>query len=409
MLFRSLDLSNIRNRFENGNEKSEGKKNTEKLITRSESIHKIMQKYQSRVAGDKDSISSSDDEDKPETPVEQKVAFSGMSALKSQWESGSINSNPKSENRLDEELAELRQKVKTSEPVKHAYERAVQEAKSVENLAAKNDNVVSDCSVKAVSIKEKFEKGKVESETEEDRIERLRKEREEELGRIVVSETCTKEARNKFKQIEANMGKEQQSNGTNGQIEDISISSNEVQQRFKYFENLKDNQEKAKENHDEIDSNVEDIPKADTTKKMLDKFKALEAGQINGQVNGASKSPRRITPPRETVKTYESEPLAERDPNIVKSSYKSDDDIQVEPEKAKNLRAKFENWQAEIASESRKADEEEFVPHIDTTKNLRAMFESIKEEYKPNEKPRPRVNRFVVSDHDMVNSFQHGC
>lgn len=82
---------------------------------------------------------------------------------------------------------------------------------------------------------------------------------------------------------------------------------------------------------------------------------------------------------------------------LVKSSYKSDDDIQVEPEKAKNLRAKFENWQAEIASENRKTEEDDYVPHIDTTKNLRAMFESIKEEYKPTEKPRPRINRFVVS------------
>lgn len=85
---------------------------------------------------------------------------------------------------------------------------------------------------------------------------------------------------------------------------------------------------------------------------------------------------------------------------LVRSSYKSDEpgDINVEPEKAKNLRAKFENWQTEIEREGRKSEnEDEFVPHIDTTKNLRAMFESIKEEYKPIEKPRPRINRFVVS------------
>lgn len=86
---------------------------------------------------------------------------------------------------------------------------------------------------------------------------------------------------------------------------------------------------------------------------------------------------------------------------IVRSSYKSEDDIHVEPEKAKNLRAKFENWQTEIERENRKnnyEEEGEYVPHIDTTKNLRAMFESIKDEYKPNEKPRPRINRFVVSE-----------
>lgn len=291
-------------------------------------------RYQSRVAGDKDITTSSDEEDNPtesgkaeETDKPQKINFTGMSALKSQWESGSIKANAKSEkDRVGEELAELRSKVKTAEPLKNAYERAVQEAKSVENLASKNDGIVVDSSVKAVSIKEKFEKGKVELETEEDRIERLRKEREEEISRISQSETCTKEARNMFKQYENNLGKEQTANGgaaaPNSQIED-SISSNELQQRFNFFEKKEFNQSaNAKEGSgDETDAKGDEIPKADTTKKMLDKFKALEAGQqSNGQVNGggAPKSPIRITPPRETAKVFESEPAAERDPNIGK-------------------------------------------------------------------------------------------
>ena len=280
-----------------------------------------MIRYQNRVAGEKEITSSSDEEgnNKEQGSSLEPITFHGMSALKSQWESGSINSAAKSENRVEEELAELRQKVKTSEPIKHAYERAVQEAKSLENISSKSE-IVPDCSVKAVSIKEKFEKGK--TEVEEDGIERLKKEREEEISRISVSETCTKEARNKFKQIEANMGKDQlQSNGhnNNGQIDDISISSNELQQRFKYFENLKENQ--STHAKDEIDSNIDDIPKVDTTKKMLDKFKALEAGQTNGHiVNGVPKSPKRITPPRETAnsvkQSYENEPSVERNPNI---------------------------------------------------------------------------------------------
>ena len=84
----------------------------------------------------------------------------------------------------------------------------------------------------------------------------------------------------------------------------------------------------------------------------------------------------------------------------MKSSYKSEEKIEVEPAKAKNLRAKFENWQSEVKSESRKHadEEEEFVPTNGASKNLRAMFESIKAEGdKPVEKPRPRINRFVVS------------
>lgn len=85
--------------------------------------------------------------------------------------------------------------------------------------------------------------------------------------------------------------------------------------------------------------------------------------------------------------------------STVKSSYKSDEIIAVEPEKAKNLAAKFENWTTKIDREGRKIqDEDEYVPHIDTTKNLRAKFESIKDEQKPVDKPRPKINRFVVSD-----------
>ena len=261
---------------------------------------------------------------KADEPSEKpsKINFTGMSALKSQWESGSIQTNAKSEKeRVEEELAELRQKVKTAEPLKNAYERAVQEAKSVENLSsAKSNNDIVDSSVKAVSIKEKFEKGKVESETKEDRLERLRKDREEEIHRIAGSETCTKEARNKFKQIEANMDSTEQPTSNGGHIED-SISSNELQQRFKYFENLKDAKEGSGDEADAAPAaKVDDIPKVDTTKKMLDKFKALEAGQqSNGQVSSVPvpKSPIRITPPRETGKSlYENEPVAERDPNI---------------------------------------------------------------------------------------------
>lgn len=92
----------------------------------------------------------------------------------------------------------------------------------------------------------------------------------------------------------------------------------------------------------------------------------------------------------------------------VKSSYKTEDVIQVEPEKAKHLRAKFENWQTEIERENRKQDDEnDFVPlERDTTKNLRAMFESIQNETnKPIDKPRPRVNRFVVSEFCQYNSY----
>ncbi|XP_075677800.1 uncharacterized protein LOC113795052 isoform X4 [Dermatophagoides pteronyssinus] len=461
----TLDLSNIRNRFETGSVSKNNNNNHNHInnhyndnkqpITRSESIHKIMKKYQSRVAGDNYVNSSSDEEDNQQQQQQQnndndhsnnetmnnnndndnlkeKMSFTGMSSLKSQWETGSItNRHDDNHQNVENELAELRrQKGKNSEPLTKIYERAIQEAKSQENLSAQQKSEqllemdVGCCSVRAGSIKEKFEKGAVDStETEEDRIERLRKEREAEIIQIANNDRALKEARNKFKQIELgqSMDNISNNNNTNGHIE--SIDSKQLQQRFNYFENRNDS---SISNGDHVDGDgekqsssqqqqqhssvkiVDDIPKVDTTKKMLSKFKALEAGQSvnnNGDqsttfsaTNGSPKSPKRITPPRETLKVYENEPLVERDPNIVKSSYKTEDVIQVEPEKAKHLRAKFENWQTEIERENRKQDDEnDFVPlERDTTKNLRAMFESIQNETnKPVDKPRPRVNRFV--------------
>lgn len=85
---------------------------------------------------------------------------------------------------------------------------------------------------------------------------------------------------------------------------------------------------------------------------------------------------------------------------IVKSSYKTEEIIQVEPEKAKSLRAKFENWNADDERGNRKnstEDNELAQFERDSTKNLRAMFESIQNEPKKIERPKPRVNRFVVS------------
>lgn len=250
------------------------------------------------------------------TTNDEKVAFNGMSALKSQWESGQLANTRSESDTVKSELAELRSKNKSAEPLKQVYERAVQEAKSSENLT-RSDSITLENQVKAVAIKEKFEKGTVEIETEEDPSERARKEREEEINRLTKSETITKEARNKFKQIEANMDKDAPVvNGQHGKIDDVSINPDEMQQRFKYFENLKDNQVVKEPVKDE----AEDIPKVETTKKMLSKFKALESGQGekgNDKVDApAPRTPKRITPPKEVGKVYESEPIA--DPNIGK-------------------------------------------------------------------------------------------
>ncbi len=289
--------------------------------------------------------------------------------MKSQWETGKINSNKEDhEEDTKEELAKLRQKLSLgrSESMKQTYERACKESSS-ETAANRSDAIILDSSVKTVSIKEKFEKGNIDNETEEERIERLKKEREEEINIITESETTSKEARNKFKQIDASVAKGGPLSPTSqhnvsplvngltkhkisetGEVvksgesilDDVTIDSAQLQERFTYFENFKEAPKEPKrfqitpprdiqevvENNAELhrDPNVirscdviEDIPKVDTAKKMLDKFKALENQKDNQSIG--PKPLKRITPPREYTADSEAnnhEPSPERDPNI---------------------------------------------------------------------------------------------
>lgn len=76
--------------------------------------------------------------------------------------------------------------------------------------------------------------------------------------------------------------------GNSGSVDNKeTISLEEFQQRLKNFENFNDNQS-AKIWRNEIDENINNIPKMDNTKKMLEKFKVFEANQsVN---NGAPES-----------------------------------------------------------------------------------------------------------------------
>ena len=91
--------------------------------------------------------------------------------------------------------------------------------------------------------------------------------------------------------------------------------------------------------------------------------------------------------------------------NTVRSEDKVEEVIPVEPEMARSLKAKFENWATEVSKlneknrEKDQVDDGDSIPAPDITKNLKAKFEAIKDEsISPSvEKPKPRVTRFVVS------------
>lgn len=340
-------------------------------------------RYQSALSGEKVDSSSSDEEEngeldkKQDKNADEKIVFSGMSTLKSQWEHGAINSAINSskdhEDEKKEELENLRQKVCSgrSESLKQVFERASKESTGE---VIRSETVILDTSIKTETIKEKFEKGNLENDDERSLM--LKKEREEELSIFKnESETTSKEARNRFKQIDASAKepisppptqlkissfKNQQINGslkspTKSSAQAISevvkcsdpiskdeiiVETNQIHDRFSYFENYKEAPKEPKRHQitpprdpksvvenkveDNRDSSivrsidvVDDLPKDDIAKKMLNKFKALENNQIDKPAG--PKPMKRITPPKEYTTDNDPDkrdPSPERDPNI---------------------------------------------------------------------------------------------
>jgi len=347
-----------------------------------------------------------------------------------------------------EELNKLRQRIclGRSESMKAVYEKACQDTSKP--TVTRTEPVDLGRDIKATRLKEKFEKGELVSEVEEENLEKVRKEKEEDLS-VFTEPGIANDAKKLFKQIDASVKTtpvasrspnksplSERHVGLHSPVKDVDVikcseptekeeivvDTTDVTQRFKFFENYSDTpkerkrfqitppREPAKETspdreapHDpnvvRASDTVDDIPSTDTARRMLDKFKKLEKEAPS--VPAGPKPLKRITPPREYTKvedSHDSSPEPERDPNIIRSSYKADDDIIVEADKAKSLKAKFENWDTELRENRKNEDEpeEDFLPQVDTTKTLRAKFEAIKEDtLKPVEKPKSKVNRFI--------------
>ncbi|XP_023225069.1 uncharacterized protein LOC111625996 [Centruroides sculpturatus] len=434
------DLSNIRSWFESPQEQQQQHSLSDSTLQRSESILARMAKYQSAVSGEQENghLSANEDEcdDVKIVKSKEKVSFSEMSTLKSQWESGSVTVSKDENVEQKEELSKLRKQFSHgSGKVKTIYEKACQQTSKTSVRTETEIEVGEDISAKL--IKEKFEKGVVKNDIEVEKQEKVRKEKEEDLS--IFSEGAAHDARNLFKQIDAAGAKvplplakspnkspgneprrtrEIQYFSPTSPVEtelikcsDTSkevIESIEVSKRFKFFENYKETSSSTRDGDTDKeiprDPNiirssdvVDDIPVTDTTRRMLDKFKALESSVPETITPVAPKPVKRIAP-KDFIKVEDNEPVCEqeRDPNIIKASYKCDDDIIIEADKAKSLKAKFENWESEVIRENKKNEDEDHLPQADIAKNLRAKFESIKGEPTTTiEKPKSKVNRFI--------------
>lgn len=128
---------------------------------------------------------------------------------------------------------------------------------------------------------------------------------------------------------------------------------------------------------------VDDLPKTDTAKKMLTVFKRLESIGQETTVNGQSKPT---------------------------------DVIPVEPEMARSLRAKFENWTVDAERDNNNKSQngsvdlnDEYTPQLDTTRKMLTVFQQLEQSQVryccsvlPLQPPDPRSCATVTAKHRSV-------
>lgn len=313
---------------------------------------------------------------------EKVIPFAGLSSLKSQWESGTVNgteaSNDGEEGKSEvvdgdvkEELYKLRQRIclGRSASMRQMYEKGgptLSVAAQPNGCTHRQETALVANSVKAGSIKDKFEKGQIENQ-EVDRLESLKKEKMADLKVVAIAETAAREAKQIFKKMDASIKHNQHNKrdslpptssprrsfvGGGGlarsfttsairpnkdpdltnvvrycdpvEKDDVMIDTTQLQERYKFFEQYKEAPKEPKRfemtpprdvapivkesepvqngNPDIVKCSyvTDDIPKTDTAKKMLGKFKQLES-QASQEVviSNGPKPMKRITPPRE--------------------------------------------------------------------------------------------------------------
>ncbi|XP_068901577.1 myb-like protein X isoform X11 [Tenebrio molitor] len=386
---------------------------------------------------------------------EKPFHFTGMSDVKSRWEQGEQHSS-RDERREErkQEIQSIRNRLFMGKQgkMKEAYQQAVMESESCVNLRKEPIEI---CDTK--SLKERFEKGELVNEHEA-------KEKDAEDTEVFESE-ISKKSRSLFLELDANASKAPQLTPIStpkidvkkvresylmksasedvvkssvNPVDDVQVRTADIQRRFKFFETYKEPEKKKKTfritppregqakaptpdrdvyRDPEIvrsEELVEDsviAKETHTATKMLNKFRQMEENLTKEPQPSGPKPLKRFTPPPEPARPEssseaesgsEEESEEEDEPDNVKVA---DDDL-IEAQKAaraKQLRAKFERWEAnEIKKEQNSGTvniiEElgEEQSQIESTKSLRARFESMREgSTETNRTPRVKVNRFV--------------
>nr|XP_008196126.1 PREDICTED: uncharacterized protein LOC658955 isoform X7 [Tribolium castaneum] len=385
---------------------------------------------------------------------EKPFHFTGMSDVKSRWEQGEqTTSRDERREERKQEIQSIRNRLFMGKQgkMKEAYQQAVMESESCTNL--KKETPIEVCDTK--SLKEKFEKGEV--------VQERAREKDAEENEVYESE-ISKKSRSLFLELDANASKPPQITpittpkidvkkardnylsrsasedvvkSSVNVVDDVQIRTSDIQQRFKFFETYKEPEKEKKSfritppregqvkaptpdrevyrdpeivRSEEIIEDSVIAKETHTATKMLNKFRQMEENLAKEPQPIGPKPLKRFTPPPEPTRP-ESNSEAESDSgeeteeeDEIDRGKIADEDL-IEAQKAaraKQLRAKFERWEAnEIKKEQNNSSvniiEElgEEQSQIESTKTLRARFESMRESSTETRQPRVKVNRFV--------------
>ncbi|CAH0391355.1 unnamed protein product, partial [Bemisia tabaci] len=368
-----------------------------------------------------ESESSSDENDDESGTVrssvtsERPMKFSAMGDMKKTWEdAGRAQLMEERREERKQERSHLRSHLLMGKQgkMKELYEQAVAESEQNAKTGRRDSDLEILKSEKARAMRERFERGEVNHDDEEGEEDDDSKAKLKEDDLSVFEAGICKKSRSLFLEMDANVAKTQSSQP----LSPISPIHQESKKVVKPSESP--DREIVRDPNvvraDDPVSNEADnaLMKSQTTSKMLSIFRQME--EAKDTVPDGPKPLKRFTPPpdyKEKDSESEEEESEEEEEeeeseeelvngNIIRASDQIEDEFLQQSRKAavraRALKEKFEHWEPEKQSVNNAINLlDSDQASIEPTKNLRARFESMKAE-QPTEKPRPRVNRFIV-------------
>ncbi|CAH0549096.1 unnamed protein product [Brassicogethes aeneus] len=384
---------------------------------------------------------------------EKPFHFTGMSDVKNRWEKGEQNGKDERREERKQEIQSIRNRLFMGKQgkMKEMYQQAVIESES--STKAKSSEKID---FDAKSIKDRFEKGETLNENQN----RDQRDEEEEVYESEIS----KKSRSLFLELDANASKAPQISPVSpprveikkareaylnrvssedtvksGEaVEDIEVKTADIQERFKFFETYKEPEKNRKQfritppregqvkaatperelyrdpdvvRSEEIVEDTVVAKESHTASKMLNKFRQMEENLSREPTPQGPKPLKRFTPPPEPARSEGnsedesgSEEESEQEEEVDNSRIPSDLVEAQKAARAKQLRAKFEKWEAqEVRKEQSNSvniveEYSEEQSQVESTRSLRARFENMKDSSSEvRTTPRVKVNRFVVS------------